>query len=178
MDHKRVESEKIFEHMVRKFELDLELDVPDGEDFTHVSYLVLFQEILLKFACNYSLNRSTLRVFMFLIGKMDYGNKINYSQVQIAEELGMQPSLVSKSIKLLVTNHVIIYSKRERLFYLNPKLGWRGPLDDYNEFIHKRKYEQKERGEFVDAKEKEFDRRHKEREEQQKRRKESEEIII
>lgn len=183
MNKVRTQDERHLAVLIKKFELDLEWEIEnEGAPPVHVSYLVLFQEILLRFVCDPSFNRSTLRVFMFLIGKIDYGNKINKSQVQISEELKMQPSQVSKAIKLLIEKKVIILSKKERVFYLNPKLGWRGSIENYDEFVFKEKYERKARGEDVDEEEKEIKRRFiekiSEEEKEAKRLKDLEDLVI
>lgn len=183
MTREKLEEEKIAEKMIRKFELDLQWSIDEeGGAPTTASYLVLFQETLLYFACDRFMNRSTLRVFMYLLGKIGYGNKIDKSQVQIAEGLKMQPSQVSKAIKLLIEKSVIAYSKKERVFYLNPKLGWRGSIVEYDKFVQKKKYEKIQLGEYVDELEKEMDKRATERMIEENRReqelKELENLVI
>ena len=180
MARKKVSAERVLSLLTERFELDLELYIDEeGGLPSYATYIVLFQEKLLDFACDRSMNRSTLRVVMYLLGKMSYGNRIEKSQVQIAEALNMQPSLVSKAIKLLIDTKVIVHSKKERLFYLNPRLGWRGSIEEYDNFVRKDKFEKVLRNEYVDEEEKEMNRRFIEKIcEEEKRLRDLEDLVI
>lgn len=69
------------------------------------------------------------RVFWALIERLDFENYINVVQADIARELEMQRSNVSRAIKELVEQDIILKGPkigRNVTYQLNPNLGWRG----------------------------------------------------
>jgi hypothetical protein len=69
------------------------------------------------------------RVFWALIERLDFENYINVVQADIARELEMQRPHVSRAIKELVEQDIILKGPkigRNVTYRLNPNLGWRG----------------------------------------------------
>ena len=68
-------------------------------------------------------------VFNALIGRLDFENYIQVSQADIARELDMRPSNVSRAIKRLEAVGIIRKGPkvgRSLTYQLHPELGWKG----------------------------------------------------
>lgn len=71
----------------------------------------------------------TFRVLLFLLSKLDYENWIQVLQTEIAEELGIDKTNVSKEINLLLRKKILIRGPKvgqSYAFRLNPYYAWRG----------------------------------------------------
>ena len=91
-------------------------------------WLLMFQEGLAHVA-KLDLKGETLRVYMFLLSKLDYENWLRIRQKDIAEELNMRAPHVSRAIKELVDNHVIVKGPKvgnSNTYRLDPSYGFRG----------------------------------------------------
>ena len=75
------------------------------------------------------IQKQEIRVLIAYAKKMLYGNQISISQLDIAEELGMDKSNVSKSVAKL-TKHGVFY-KEGRSLYMNWKFLAKGNLSDF-----------------------------------------------
>lgn len=133
--------------VARKFESEAKgaaeaegIDCDENGTSKNFTYLILFQQALEELACDNYLTRSILRVLLYMFGKIGYENKINKSQVQIAQALKMQQSQVSKAIKYLIEKDIIVHHAEERIFYLNQKIAWRGSIENYDEYVKKEKF--------------------------------------
>lgn len=84
------------------------------------------------------ITKQDIAVLMKYAAKMQYGNQINISQSDIAEELGIDKSNVNKSVKKLIDHGV--FTKEKRSMYLNWKYLAKGNL---SEFIENEKEKQK-----------------------------------
>lgn len=68
-------------------------------------------------------------VFNAMMSRLDYENFMQVSQVEIAEELQMKPSNVSKAVSKLVALGIIRQGPkvgRSYTYQLHPDLGWKG----------------------------------------------------
>lgn len=80
------------------------------------------------------------RVFSALMQRMDFGNWICVSQETIAEELGINRRVVTRSINKLVKANVIQKrkeeaDKRRSKYRLNPQIGWKGKANQWMRVI-------------------------------------------
>lgn len=75
------------------------------------------------------IQKQEIRVLIAYAKKMLYGNQISISQLDIAEELGIDKSNVSKSVAKL-TKHGVFY-KEGRSLYMNWKFLAKGNLSDF-----------------------------------------------
>ena len=69
------------------------------------------------------------RVFAYLVSRLDFDNYLKVSQKDIAEELRMQKSHVSRAMKGLVDLNVIAVGPmagRSKTYRLNPRIAHRG----------------------------------------------------
>ena len=170
--------ERHFGLLLRKFEEDYSYTLHEDLPSKNYTYLVVFQDALTEFACENKINRSTLRVFMYLLGKMGYGNRINKSQVQISEALKMQQSQVSKAIKFLIEKGAIVHFIQERVFYLSPKIGWRGSIEEFDKFMKRKKFDRIRFNDYVNEEEEEMENRIKEKLREEKRARELDDLVI
>ncbi len=87
------------------------------------------QDALLILATDEDLTGKALKVFLYLLAKLDFENFIQIQQVQIANDLKLHKQDVSKYISLLERKGVIIRGPklaRSSSFRLNPEFGYKG----------------------------------------------------
>lgn len=75
------------------------------------------------------IQKQDIRVLIAYAKRMLYGNQISISQLDIADELGIDKSKVSKSVTKL-TKHGVFY-KEGRSLYMNWKFLAKGNLTDF-----------------------------------------------
>lgn len=88
-------------------------------------------------ACD-KLQGNDLRVFLAIVGRLDFQNLILIEQAEIAKKLGMHRPDVSKSIKRLVELDIIIEGPklgRSKRYQLNPNYGWKGSTKKHHEAL-------------------------------------------
>lgn len=76
-----------------------------------------------------AITKQDISVLMAYAEKMQYGNQISISQQDIAEDLGIVPPKVSKSVKKLVERGV--FTKEKRSMYLNWRYLAKGNLSEF-----------------------------------------------
>lgn len=69
-----------------------------------------------------------LRVYLYLSSRLDYENVIRVPQVEIAEELDLQPSNVSRATRKLVEIGVLIPGPQPSSWRLSTMVGWKGKV--------------------------------------------------
>lgn len=115
-----------------------------GEDF-----LMIFQDAFAYIAKDKTLTLETKNVLLYLLSRLDFENFILVPHVEIAQELSMQRSNVSRAVKALVEKNIIVEGpkvNRSRGFRLNNRFGWKGTLSNLRLL---RKEEQKEEKEIL-----------------------------
>ena len=83
----------------------------------------------------------TMRVFLYLVGRIDFENYLQIPQVEIADELDMHKQAVGRAIKILLERGVLIRGPkvgRSSSWRLNPHYGWKGKVKNLNEERRKR----------------------------------------
>lgn len=82
-------------------------------------------------------------VFLFLLGRIEYENKVAVSQIEIARELEMKKQNVSRAIKALIEEGVLEVEdplrKRRLRMKLSDKYAWKGKLNTLREEQKRRK---------------------------------------
>lgn len=81
------------------------------------------------------------RVLFMLLAKLDYGNWINITQTEIAEELDMQPSHVSRAMKRLADEGILEIGPGEgtrKTYRLSPYYAWKGSAKSHREELNAR----------------------------------------
>ena len=71
-------------------------------------------------------------VFLCILGSLDYSNQVMIRQVEIARQLGMKKQNVSRAVKTLIKEGVLVIEdplfKRRGQLRLNHKYAWKGKL--------------------------------------------------
>jgi len=91
-------------------------------------FLIVSQNALEEIA-SANLGEEALRVFLMLCGVLDFENYIMVSQSEIAQKLNMKRPNVSRAIRRLADEGIIIKGpkvSRYVTYRLNPNVGWKG----------------------------------------------------
>lgn len=94
-----------------------------------VHWVAAFQDGMTWMAKQSKMTGESWRVFAFLIGKLDFDNYLCVPQKEIADELNMQRTHVSRAIKNLIDLDVISVGPmagRAKTYRLNPRIAHRG----------------------------------------------------
>jgi hypothetical protein len=95
------------------------------------SFFMGFQEAFAELAKK-RLGSEAKDVFLFILGKVDYDNRLTMPQVEIARQLGMKRQNVSRAVAALVKEQVLLVEEpllgRNRRLRLNDRYGWKGKL--------------------------------------------------
>lgn len=95
-----------------------------------------FQEAFEALAKDRELRGEPRAVLDFLISRLDFENYILIQQVEVAKELEMDETQVSRSIKKLVDKDVILRGPkvgRTPSYKLNAYYGWKGTVKNFKE---------------------------------------------
>jgi phage regulator Rha-like protein len=91
-----------------------------------------FQEGFREIARKETLGTEAMKVFLFILGSLEYSNQVMVRQVDIARELGMKKQNVYRAIKTLIKEEVLVIEdpifKRKGPLRLNHKYAWKGKL--------------------------------------------------
>ena len=85
-----------------------------------------------------NITKESLRVLLKLCGRLEFGNWALVSRQEIASELKLQPTHVSRAIRQLIDEGYVMRGKRiggAYCYQLNPSLGWRGDSADHKTAI-------------------------------------------
>ena len=116
-------------------------EVKDGY-FVYVAYpkakirntrwMMTFQDSLITIAKDKELTGEMKSVLFFLMGNLEFENYITIKQVEIAKQLEMQKTNVSRAMRLLVDKSIILKVKQGTTtgYKLNPTYGWKGKVEN------------------------------------------------
>ncbi|MEI7841373.1 MAG: winged helix-turn-helix domain-containing protein [Methylococcaceae bacterium] len=116
-------------------------EVKDGY-FVYVAYpkakirntrwMMTFQDSLITIAKDKELTGEMKSVLFFLMGNLEFENYITIKQVEIANQLEMQKTNVSRAMRLLVAKNIILKVKEGTTtgYKLNPTYGWKGKVEN------------------------------------------------
>ena len=122
------------------------------QDPYSTGWIMNSQQALELLALDKDLSKESLRVLMFLMGRLDFENWIGVSQKEIVEKLGIKKPNVSKAISLLEKKEIILRGPkigRSNAFRLNPYFGWKGKVRNLEKY-REEKYKNKEYGNKMD----------------------------
>lgn len=91
-------------------------------------HLRMFQDNLLILARDKELTQTDLKVLLGLLGHVEFDNKIQISQLDLAEMSGIKQSNISASIKKLCSKKIIIETGkigRQKIYHLHPDYGFK-----------------------------------------------------
>ncbi|MGB4497136.1 MAG: winged helix-turn-helix domain-containing protein [Methylococcaceae bacterium] len=114
-------------------------------------WIMTFQDSLIIIAKDKELTGEVKSVLFFLMGNLEFENYISIKQVEIAKQLELQKSNVSRAMKLLVDKSIILKIKDGSMtgYKLNPNYGWKGKVE--NREIAKNKMEENKIIDFQSA---------------------------
>ena len=89
------------------------------------------QQFMLDLALNpdFNLSKEEIRILFYCLGKMDYENYLLFSQVSVAEELGMKKQQVNRGINKLIEKGFMDKIEKIGLCYVykvNIEFSWKG----------------------------------------------------
>ena len=93
-----------------------------------VGWLATYQHGL-DYISTLPLTGEQLRVFLQMLSKLDFDNYIRVSQAELENTLGIKRQHISRAIKALIANNVIVEGPRAGLnktYRLNPNIGHKG----------------------------------------------------
>lgn len=91
-------------------------------------FVIMFYDALYNIIQENKITMTDIRVLLGICGLTRFGNCVNMSQMGLAEALKINKSNVSKSIKKLTENHILISSKLG--LFINPALIIKGKLSE------------------------------------------------
>jgi DNA-binding MarR family transcriptional regulator len=94
------------------------------------------QGFLVSMATDSRMTLEPFRLLIFLLGKLDFENYIHLSQTEMAAELDMARSAVSRAMKVLVDKRIVLVSPgsgRIKCHRLNANYGWKGKIRNLHE---------------------------------------------
>lgn len=91
-------------------------------------WLAMSQNALMSLA-RADLGAEAQRVLFALLSKLDFENSLSINQSELARDLGMRPSNMSRAVARLVSEGVVLTGPTlagRRTYSLNPTYGWKG----------------------------------------------------
>ena len=87
------------------------------------------QDAMTMIAADPEITGETLKVFLYMAGRLDFENYIRLQQNEIAEALRMQKSNVSRAVKMLEIKNILLRGPKVGQSYswrMNPNFGYKG----------------------------------------------------
>lgn len=104
-------------------------------------WFMAFQDTFAELAKDPELTLEPKNVLLFLFSQLDFENFIHISQQDVASNLGMQKSQVSRAMKLLTKKHIVLESQkagRIKCYRLNADYGWKGKVKNLEDHRRER----------------------------------------
>lgn len=105
-------------------------------------WIMLHQDKSQAIAQDRSLDGTDLRVYLYLVGLLDYENYIPMTQTQVAEQLRLRYQHLNRSVRKLVDREVLEEGPsigRIRSYRLNPEYGYKGKVTNLQKTLQNRK---------------------------------------
>ena len=95
-------------------------------------WMMIFQDSLIKIAKDKEFTSSAKTVLFFLMGNLEFENYMLLRQVDIARELELDKSDVSKAMKFLINKEIVLKVKEgaTTAYKLNSDYGWKGKVSN------------------------------------------------
>jgi len=98
-----------------------------------------FDKEIIDIASNKNLNGTDLRVFLCIVGNLEYENILNISQKKLGEILGIGRKEISKSInKLIKEEYLQIIDKvgRQNIYKFNPNIAFKSRAKNHKDLCN------------------------------------------
>lgn len=104
------------------------------------NFVMLFQEAVTQMLDG-NISKNGLRIFVYMLGKLEYSNHIGVDQETIAKDNGLSLVYIKKTIKELKDASILIgyqdnQDKRRNVYVINPIIAWRGKIKHRKKFIN------------------------------------------
>ncbi len=96
-----------------------------------------FQTAFSTLILNPLITRESQRVFAVMYEYVDFENVVTISQKDIGTRLGINSDRVSKAVRNLVEQGILLKGKKDRnafTYHLSPLMGWKGKVKNYHKF--------------------------------------------
>lgn len=96
--------------------------------FLGTGWIALYQDMI-SIVAQSNIPKEQYRVFLALLGKVDFENYLTISQKELSQELNMKQPSVARAIKALCAQNVIVEGPRAGLnktYRLNPYIAHKG----------------------------------------------------
>ena len=102
-------------------------------------YVMLFQKAVLMMLDG-GVSKNGLKIFVYMLGKLQYSNHIGVDQQTIADDNKMSLVYVKKTIAELKKVNVIlpykdIQDRRRSVYVINPIVAWKGKVVNRKKFV-------------------------------------------
>ena len=94
-------------------------------------WFMAFQDTFIEIAKDPDMTGETMKVLMYLFGKLDFENFIQQTQIDVAEGLGMRKQNVNRAMQILTAKQIVLEGpkvRRSKCYRLNPNYGWKGKV--------------------------------------------------
>jgi len=105
------------------------------------NWLMLFQDALFDMAMNPAITPEAHRVFTLMFKYTDFENKVKITQREIAEILRIDAQRVSRAVRILVEQCVILKVPQGEVikgkkfnYILSSMVGWKGKAANFHKF--------------------------------------------
>lgn len=105
----------------------------------HEGWVAMAQPAMKMFSQIKSLEAQ--RVIWALLARLDYENYVLVNQSEIAKELDMKPSNLSRAMRYLSEQSILIQGPkvgRSATYRLNPSMGWKGTTTNHSKALSER----------------------------------------
>jgi len=139
------QAENISEAIQREFNEDMLISVTQKRKIPTIpDFVQLFQEAMKRIVTGEGMTLTTHRVFLFLLGSMEFQNYLGIDIKTLAEDLNVSIPSVNRAMKQLKDLNIIIsikdtLDKRRNAYILNPKAAWKGRATNYIATVKKMK---------------------------------------
>jgi DNA-binding MarR family transcriptional regulator len=95
---------------------------------------MMFQDTLIEIAKDREITGEVYRVLFYMLGQMDFENRIRATQGDAAVALGLQKTHVSRAFKTLCDKGILLKGPKEgrsATYQLNSGYGWKGKVKNF-----------------------------------------------
>ena len=75
-------------------------------------WFMAFQDTFIEIAKDPDMTGETMKVLMYLFGKLDFENFIQQTQIDVAEGLGMRKQNVNRAMQILTAKQIVLKARR------------------------------------------------------------------
>lgn len=123
--------EAIFYDKVTRDEVEnIALVIPRRKE-TVKDWLMIFHRGAITMALDAEIRKETYRVFMYILGHLEFENKLLISQNDIARGMDIKQQCVNRAFKQLTQKGILLEDKKYgtvKTYKLNTEYGWKGTV--------------------------------------------------